>query len=152
MDAWERAVPLRGHRRALDVIDFADARSESPLESLSRVSMYRMGVAQPDLQLPFRDRRGLIGYVDFAWPSLGIVGEADGDAKYLDATMRNGRSADRVVLDEKIREDRLRALGLRVVRWRWEVASRPRELASLLFAAGVPPRAPDDCGAALQLR
>lgn len=142
VEAWERALPFRGHRRALDMIGFADARSESPLESVSRVSMHRSALAPPELQMPFRDRRGRIGYVDFAWPGVGIVGEADGDVKYLDPALRGGRSADRVVLDEKIREDRLRALGLRVVRWRWDTATRPPALAALLTAAGVPRCAP----------
>ena len=54
------------------------------------------------------------------------------------ARLRGGRSAERVVLDEKIREDRLRALGLRVVRWRWPAATTPGALATALSAAGLP--------------
>jgi hypothetical protein len=136
--AWMRAQPMRGHRRSLDVIIRADARADSPLESVSRVSMHAAGVPEPELQVPFYDGAGLIGYVDFAWPAHSVVGEADGDAKYLDASLRGGRSAERVVLDEKIREDRLRALGLRVVRWRWATARDPRALSALLTAAGLP--------------
>ncbi|WP_374009683.1 hypothetical protein [Leifsonia sp. LS-T14] len=136
--AWRRAQPMRGHRRALDVIDLADERSGSPLESVSRLAMHTAGVPQPELQTPFRDAAGLIGYVDFYWSDFGVVGEADGDLKYLDPALRGGRTADRVVLDEKIREDRLRALGLRVVRWRWATARDPRSLAALLSSAGVP--------------
>ena len=139
LNAWLRAQPMRGHRRALDMIEFTDRRSESPLESISRVAMRSAGLLEPDLQVPFRDASGAIGYVDFAWPDHGIVGEADGDSKYLDTAMRNGRSAERVVLDEKIREDRLRALGLKVVRWRWQTASDPAALGALLAAVGVPP-------------
>lgn len=132
LSAWERALPLRGHRRALDVIEFADGRADSPLESVSRANMRAAGITRPVLQTQYSDRAGLIGYVDFSWPERATVGEADGDAKYLDSDLRGGRSADRVVLDEKIREDRLRALGLRVVRWRWETAQDPRALAALL--------------------
>lgn len=137
-DVWGRALPFRGHRRALDVIAFADGRAGSPLESVSRVNMHAIGCPQPQLQVPFSDRAGLIGYADFFWPALGVLGEADGDLKYLDPSFRGGRSADRVVLDEKIREDRLRALGLRVVRWRWDTATDARALRSTLLAAGLP--------------
>ncbi|MFK3669590.1 hypothetical protein ACI2IX_05405 [Leifsonia aquatica] len=138
LEAWLRAQPMRGHRRAQEVIAFADARAESPLESVSRVSMHAGGVPQPALQVPYSDSAGLIGRVDFAWPAFGVVGEADGDAKYLDAELRGGRSAERVVLDEKVREDRLRALGLRVVRWRWTTAIDPDALAAHLAVAGLP--------------
>ncbi|MFF2053042.1 hypothetical protein ACFVU2_15685 [Leifsonia sp. NPDC058194] len=138
LEAWLRAQPMRGHRRAQEVIAFADARAESPLESVSRVSMHTGGVPQPALQVPYSDSAGLIGRVDFAWPALGMVGEADGDAKYLNADLRGGRSAERVVLDEKVGEDRLRALGLRVVRWRWSTAIDPTALAGHLAAAGLP--------------
>jgi hypothetical protein len=136
--SWLRAQPQRGHRRSLELIEFADGRAESPLESVSRASMRSAGIAAPELQMAFRDAAGLVGYVDFAWPEANVVGEADGDAKYLDPALRNGRSAERVVLDEKIREDRLRALGLRVVRWRWETACEPRALQAVLGSAGVP--------------
>jgi len=138
LGAWLRAQPLRGHRRSLDVIALADGRAGSPLESVSRVSMHAARLAEPDLQTPVADTRGRIGFVDFAWPSARVIGEADGDAKYLDAALRGGRTADRVVLDEKIREDRLRALGWRVVRWRWSAARIPEALASLVAPAGDP--------------
>jgi hypothetical protein len=85
--------------------------------------MYEGGFPKPELQRSFSDARGRIGYVDFAWPDFRIIGEADGDAKYLDAALRGRRTAERVVLDEKIREDRLRALGWTVVRWRWPAAA-----------------------------
>ncbi|SEH68367.1 MULTISPECIES: hypothetical protein [unclassified Leifsonia] len=149
--AWMRAQPLRGHRRALDVLSFADGRSESVLESVSRLAMYEAGLPKPELQRSFSDARGRIGYVDFAWPDFRIIGEADGDAKYLDAALRGGRTAERVVLEEKIREDRLRALGWTVVRWRWPAVQRPAELIAALSAAGLPAdprRRWDDCGAA----
>ncbi|WP_431218724.1 type IV toxin-antitoxin system AbiEi family antitoxin domain-containing protein [Leifsonia xyli] len=151
LEAWMRGQPLRGHRRALDVIEFADGRAESPLESISRVAMYEAGFPRPVLQEPILDANGLIGYADFAWPEHGIVGEADGDAKYLDPALRGRRSADRVVLDEKVREDRLRAAGWKVVRWRWAAARGGRPLAEALTAAGLPSdprRRWDDCGVA----
>ena len=135
---WERLLPFRGHTRARAVIEFANGRAESPLESISRLSIHQAEFPPPVLQWALSDADGVIGEVDFAWPELGVVGEADGEAKYLDATLRGGRSAERVVLDEKHREDRIRALGFRVVRWGWREATSPALLRARLSAAGLP--------------
>ncbi len=98
------------------------------------------GFARPTLQWALSDADGFVGEVDFAWPDLGIVGEADGEAKYLDAALRRGRSPERVVVDEKYREDRIRALGYRVVRWGWREATNSALLRRRLLAAGLPMR------------
>jgi len=75
---------------------------------------------EPELQHEFYDSDGFIGRVDMWWPDFKVIGEADGLGKYDD------------ILDlraEKIREDRLRRLGLTVVRWTWdEIWSAPREV------------------------
>ncbi len=136
--AWERALPFRGHRRALDVVEFADGRAGSPLESVSRVTMRAIGCPKPELQVPFRDGDGFVGFTDFYWPDHDTIGEADGDLKYLDSEFRGGRSAEEVVLDEKVREDRLRALTRRFVRWRWKTAGDRKALSAALVAAGLP--------------
>jgi len=61
--------------------------------------------------------------------------------KYLRDELRSGRSAAEVVVDEKVREDRLRAAtGARVVRWGWDVARSPHALAATLLRAGLPQR------------
>lgn len=138
LEVWGRMLPFRGHSRALDVLTFADGLAGSPLESVSRVNMRILGIPRPVLQESFYDAQGLIGDTDFSWPEFGIVGEADGDAKYLDEGMRNGRSADQVKLAEKIREDRLRDLPKRVVRWRWSVGIDPEQLWARLSHAGLP--------------
>ena len=138
LELWERMLPFQGHTRARDVILFADGRAESPLESASRVNMRIVGVPQPALQQSYHDAQGWIGDSDFSWEDYDLIGEADGDAKYLDAGLRNGRSAEQVVLDEKIREDRLRALPRRVTRWRWSVGISADRLWAHLSAAGLP--------------
>jgi len=54
--------------------------------------------------------------VDFCWPELGVVGEADGLLKYgevLDPTRTSLR-------DEKLRQEEIEALGYIVVRWTWD--------------------------------
>jgi hypothetical protein len=136
--AWELRLPFRGHARSLDVIGFAVTNAETPIESVSRVTMRTIGCPAPALQVPHFDSRGFIGETDFYWDEYNVIGEADGDQKYLDAAHRSGRSAERVVLDEKIREDRLRAIPRRVVRWRWREAIDPRALHRILSGAGVP--------------
>lgn len=135
---WERMLPFRGHVRSRDVIEFAATRAESPLESVSRVTMRQIGCPQPELQVSHYDDAGFIGDTDFAWPEFGVVGEADGEGKYRDPILRGGRSTEQVVLEEKGREDRLRGLDLKVRRWGWEVACDPARLRNRLASAGLP--------------
>jgi hypothetical protein len=76
--------------------------------------------------------------VDFYWPELGVVGEADGRGKYTDDALWK----------EKLRHEALMDRGLVVERWGWSVARRPAVLvarleqafwrATLLCDAGVP--------------
>lgn len=137
-DLWMRRMPFRGHARAAGVISFAETRADSPLESVSRVNMRLIGCPQPLLQSRFSDYQGFIGETDFDWPEFGLLGEADGDVKYLDPDYRRGRTADEVVRDEKVREDRLRALPRNISRWGWAIGSNPRALRRHLLAAGLP--------------
>ena len=137
---WQRRIPFGGFARARDVIDFATELSGSALESLSRANMELMGFPRPQLQVPFFDHRGLIGYADFFWPEFSLIGEADGDIKYLDPAFRNSMSAEQVLLAQSKREDRLRALGHRVTRWDWNTAHSPAALRDHLQAAGLPSR------------
>jgi predicted transcriptional regulator of viral defense system len=108
-----------GSATARAAMDFGDARSESVGESRLRVLMHRYGLPTPVLQVEFRDADGLIGRVDFYFPEYDTVVEFDGRVKY------GGGSAD-VLVREKVREDRLRALGFQVVRADWTVFDRPR--------------------------
>lgn len=128
----------RGRRRVQRAIAFADGRSGSPGESLSRACLHELGFPGPELQVEFRDADGLAGIVDFWWPRYGLAGEFDGVAKYVREDLRNGMSVADAVLAEKRREDRIRALGPRFVRWRWADAMNPSRLARLLTAARLP--------------
>jgi hypothetical protein len=69
-----------------------------------------------------------------------LIGEADGDIKYLDELYRGGRTAEQVLRDERIRENRLRALKLEMTRWEWGTAIRPAALRAHLQNAGLPIR------------
>lgn len=132
------AVP--GARRARRVVLAADGRSESVGESLSRARMIELGLPAPVLQHEVRDGEGAIGRVDFWWPGLGLVGEFDGRLKYRVHGLTDGRLVEERVWAEKLREDRLRGAGLRVVRWTWDVALDASALAARLAAAGLHPR------------
>ena len=122
-----------GKRRAVEVVTFADGRSESVLESVSRVSFRDTGVPAPALQVEIVDELGwLIGRVDFYWDEHGVVGEADGAVKYAS-------SADAGVaalVAEKRRQERLEDTGRVVVRWGYEdILRRPEVTASRIHAA-----------------
>jgi hypothetical protein len=105
------AIP--GIRRASRAVRFAAPGAESPGESLSRVAIAAHGLPVPELQAVLFDAAGFVARVDFLFRAQGTVGEFDGALKYTDRT---------VLLAEKVREDRVRALGLEVVRWGWDAA------------------------------
>ncbi|GAA5119234.1 hypothetical protein [Pseudonocardia adelaidensis] len=61
---------------------------------------------------------GRVYEIDFGWPELHTVGEFDGLIKY-GRLVEPGQDPADVVVAEKLREDEIRDLGLRVVRWTW---------------------------------
>ena len=137
-DSYVARGNFRGSARARAVLEFGETGAESPLESLSRLSMRTIGCPAPELQRGFTDYAGAIGNVDFYWERFRLVGEADGAIKYLDPRMRGGKSAAEVVVAEKRREDRIRAIGEGVTRWPWEIGVRPHALRTHLQRAGLP--------------
>jgi hypothetical protein len=142
-DLWDAVSALdvsRGHRRLSRAIQFGNCRSGSPGESLSRALIHELGFPAPVLQQRFDDRLGLIGYTDFWWPSFRLIGEFDGLLKYTRGAFGTSLSISDIVMAEKKREDRLRALGPSVARWLWADAMAPRSLFSLLHEAGLPSR------------
>lgn len=113
--------------------------SESVGESLSRAVIYQFGFPSPEVQYKIHDASGReIARTDFGWKHLRLVGEFDGLVKYTRNEYLLGRSPQDVVVAEKIREDRIRAQGYRVVRWLWkDVHNQPERLRSLLEQAGL---------------
>lgn len=112
---------LDGHRRrggfqARRALKHAVAGSASVGESWSRAQIIEAGLPIPEVQVEFTDDRGRM-IVDFGWPN-GLVGEFDGIDKYV-RYLREGESIADAVIREKIREDRLVDLDLRVIRWIW---------------------------------
>jgi hypothetical protein len=110
-----------GIRAADDGIALIDPRRETWLESWSFTRLWQLGVPVPQSQVQVYDARGqLLARVDGLWRERGTVAEADGAGKYLGQLNPDGPSGEaaaRLVLAEKVREDRLRSTGLEVVRW-----------------------------------
>jgi hypothetical protein len=139
-DLLERlsAEPHRkGHVRAAAAIDFADGRADRPGESLSRVSISRAKLTAPELQVPMRGASGRQWVVDFWWPEFNVIGEFDGESKYTDPEFLHGRTPAQAVIDEKWREDDLRATGRGMTRWGWSIAQSIAQLRTQLTRAGV---------------
>jgi len=88
------------------------------------------GLPKPELQVEIRDERGrLVGRVDFLFRAQRTIVEFDGLVKYGGA---DGRQA---LIDEKRREDSLRALGYQMVRPTWRDLYDPRKLEQAMRSA-----------------
>jgi hypothetical protein len=133
--------------RAMSRLPMVDGRRESHIESWSYVLMHEREIPLPEPQVVIRDENGIfVARVDGLWRKRQLVGEVDGLVKYgfgFSGTAAMGDDgaalsvdhAHQVLVDEKRREERLRDLGLEVVRWgskdlknpgRWEAMLRAR--------------------------
>lgn len=140
MELSQRLTGQRGVRRLRSVIEFADGRSGSPGESLSRVQISRLRLPAPDLQFEVTDRQGKVWHSDFGWPEFGLLGEFDGKSKYTRDRYLKGRDVADIVIDEKMREDAMRLVtGFRMARWTWAMAVHPERLGRVLASAGLTP-------------
>lgn len=134
---------LAGIRHAMKALLYADARSESPGESIARAAMIRDGFTLPDLQValpsmidPSRSYR-----VDFMWmreDGTRVIGEFDGRVKYSDSSILRGATSLDALIAERRRESELSMHGMPIVRFGWREATHPAELRKLLVAYGVP--------------
>ncbi len=124
--ARSRRVP--GVKMARDALAFADGRSGSPLESRSRIIMWRHGLPRPVLQHVVVDDHGhVIARLDFAWLEEKVYGECDGAVKY-DELLAPGQTARQVLMAEKHRDNALADRGWRQVRWMGPDLARPKVL------------------------
>ena len=132
-------------RRAIEVAALADGRAESGGESIARHVMHELGFAPPELQVWIEDpvEPGKWFRVDFLWllpDGSVIIGELDGRQKSERPELMGGRSAVRVLQDERLRESHLTALRPAIVRFDCETARDPARLGPLLESYGVPRR------------
>ena len=114
-----------------------DARSESPGEWFSRVVFHLARLPAAELQYNVLTPDGrFVGRSDFGWPDFGVLGEFDGKQKYRELLRKPGQTAEDVLIDEKRREDKLRALGWIVIRWMWyDLTHHPEALIAQLRQA-----------------
>jgi len=106
----DRCGGWRGADRARRVVEFADARAESVLESCARVVFERNGLEPPELQTYIRTAE--VDYrVDFYWPKYRTIAEADGMKKYSDPATAVGQLK---------RDELLRETGRHVLHFTWQ--------------------------------
>jgi hypothetical protein len=99
-----------GVKQARQVIEFADERAESPLESAARVVFEQSGLEPPELQATIHGPT--FAYrVDFLWRAQQVIAEADGLVKYNDR---------KDLLAERERDHQLREAGYTVVHFTWQ--------------------------------
>lgn len=140
--ALQKQAGRTGVGRARRAVALLDSRSESPGESASRVAFHQAGLPPPEPQYKVCTADGsFVGRCDFGWPDFGVLGEFDGKSKYGELLRRPGQTAEDVLIEEKRREDRLRAVGWIVIRWMWSDLYHPDALIRQLrdaFARGRP--------------
>ncbi len=122
-NAVARVATWPGSSRARSMLAWADARSESVGESRCRIDLAAHGIPLVP-QVPISDHTGaVVARVDFVVEGTRVIVEFDGKTKYA--------AGDPGVLwAEKRREDRLRQLGLVVVRITWADLEQPGRAAA----------------------
>lgn len=119
---------------------FADARAQSPNESVSRVTIARAGLPVPALQFEVIGATGWVATCDFGWPEHGVVGEADGKVKYS-ARLKPGQTPEDAIMAEKERDEEIRQAGWWPVHWDWAKAFSVPTLGRLIRGAFAQPPA-----------
>ena len=75
----EAAVREQRGRRGIvvvrELVEYADARAESAMESEARLAMIDCGVPPPELQYEILGHNGEVWRVDFAWPAQRVAAE-----------------------------------------------------------------------------
>ncbi|HEY5482234.1 MAG TPA: DUF559 domain-containing protein [Propionibacteriaceae bacterium] len=113
------AARPRDLTRLRGTLDLVEPCRESPAESLTAGHLRIAGVPTPQFQATLHTPMGKV-YPDLYWPEANLIGECDGAIKYADAN---------AFVNEKEREQMLRDLGYRIVRWlAKEIMTRPWEV------------------------
>ena len=128
----------RGVRTARWIAANADPRADSPLESMSRYHLDRLGF-RVSIQVPVPARYGGYYYLDFDFEGLNVFGECDGKYKYTDPALLGGKSAAERVYTDKRRTDWIEAtIQKRPIHWGWPDVDTTRRFGLQLRAFGVP--------------
>ncbi|OBB19628.1 hypothetical protein A5761_00290 [Mycolicibacterium setense] len=115
----------RGIVKVRELIEVADGRAESPMESEARLVFIDGGLPLPELQYEIIDRQGKLWRVDFAWLDAMVVAEYE--------------SMDWHASPEALKHDRTKTARLQECGWTSipivvdDVRKQPRELVSRIF-------------------
>jgi hypothetical protein len=115
----------RGIVQVRELVELADGRAESPMESEARLVFIEGGLPLPELQYEIVDLHGRLWRVDFAWPDSKVVAEYD--------------SVEWHANPEGWKHDRMKAASLQECGWTTvpmvvdDVRKRPYELVSRIF-------------------
>lgn len=105
----------------------AAGRAQSPLETRVRLRCVDGGVRPEQLQFAVRgDADQLLGIADLAWPSAGLLAEADG---------RGAHDTPAAVHTDRRRQNRLITAGWRVLRFTWQDTRTPHLIPTTIRAA-----------------
>lgn len=127
----------RGVRSATKVLEFADPRSDSVAESVSRLQFARLQM-EVEIQVPVRGTGGDQYWLDFKFVGQGVFGEVDGQMKYADKELLGGQTPAQRVISEKRREDDVRGVtGDRIVRWMPDAIGTAERLGRRMLAFGL---------------
>jgi predicted transcriptional regulator of viral defense system len=99
-----------GVKRARRLVEFADERAESPLESAARVVFDQSGLDPPELQATVFTPNNAFR-VDFLWGEHKVIVEADGLLKY---------NEHKDLIKQFERDRFLRDAGYKVIHFTWE--------------------------------
>ena len=137
-----------GYRRigfVRSVAGFADGLSQNGGESMARAAIIELGYQIPELQAKVTDPiDGTTYFADYLWRLGGhdmVAGELDGREKYTNPQMTDGRSMVDVLADERLRESRISARSIRVMRFSYRESQDDARFSSILDAFGIPKRA-----------
>ncbi|GAA2833872.1 hypothetical protein [Leucobacter komagatae] len=126
-----------GVRAARQLLQIADGRAESVLESVSKLQLSRLQVPY-DVQVPVRAAGGTTYWMDFELLGQDAFGEVDGTAKYFDRSTHGAGTPEERLLAEKRREDEVRGVtGKRFVRWGAQHIHTARRLGERLSSFGI---------------
>jgi len=140
----ERLAATRGGsgtRRARHLLDLADARCDSVLESISHLRLRQLGF-DVDLQLRVPARASGYYFVDFELRGIDVLCECDGKSKYLPGASQ-GTAQEEPFSEQLYREKRRQewiesTTGKRIIRWGWPEVMRLDTFRSMLVSFGVP--------------
>ena len=122
----EESPVIRGGRRASDLLDVLDARSESAGETRTRLLLRSFGLNTFTPQVEIMTTAGVFR-ADFADVETRVLIEFDGAVKYTEY-----KPTQEVLLAERWRENALLEAGWRVFRLHWNHLDRPGELRARL--------------------